>query len=299
MWHTLDAPSNKHDGPLIGGSWHVNGIFSELDWPGEYYFNYTTRELFYFFNASLVGGLPGSPPPPSLVLVAPTLEVFFNITGSSPSNASRGVEFLGLGFRDQRPSMMDAWVVPSGGDWALRRAGALHFESTEGCTVSQCAFVRTDANSIMVSGYNRNTTIEQSVFKWLGMSAVALLGDCEQDDCTAGLQPWGTVLSRNIVSEIGIIEKQSSALFLGKAALTRVEGCLFFNGPRAMVNFNDGMGGGHNISTSAIWNTCRESGELKRGGGGGVGCCVLSNLHYSPPTHTLTPTITSRVFFPK
>lgn len=258
-WHTLDAPQGGHAGPLIGGNWHINGVFSELDFPGEYYFNFTTRDLFFFFNVSLTGDAPGSPPPPTLELIVPSLEVFFNLTGTSPLSPVHNVSFLGLGFRDQRPAMMDPWLIPSGGDWGLRRAGAVHLESTTGVTVSQCAFVRTDGNAIMVSGYNRNTTIEDSAFKWLGMTAIALLGDCDQDDCTAGFQPWGTVVSGNVFSELGIVEKQSSALFLAKAAFTRFENSLAFNGPRAMINFNDLMGG-HNITSSSIFNTCRESG---------------------------------------
>jgi len=87
------------------------------------------------------------------------------------------------------------------------------------------------------------------------------MGDCSHDDCTGGAQPWGTVVAGCVVREVGIVEKQSSALFLGKAALTRAEGNVFFNGPRAMVNVNDLVGGGHNFTGNAVWNTCRESGD--------------------------------------
>jgi hypothetical protein len=216
--------------------------------------------------------------------------VFFNLTGASPASPLVGVSFAGLGFRDQRPAMLEPWLVPSGGDWALRRAGALHLESTVGVSITNCAFIRTDANAVMVSGYNRNATIEGSVFRWLGMSAVALMGDCAQDDCTGGEQPWGIVLSRNVFAELGIIEKQSSALFLGKAALTRFEGSLAFNGPRAMINFNDAMGGGHNVSHSAIWNTCRESGDHGPRALRSV-FCPPSPLHlfYPFPAHSTPP----------
>lgn len=294
-WHTLDAPSGGNKGPLIGGSWHVNGVFEELDWPGEYYYNASTRQLFFFFNVSLTSPPlpPGSPPPPSLVLIAPQLEVFFNLTGSSAAPVS-DVQFVGLGFRDQRPAMLDPWVVPSGGDWALRRAGALHLEGTVRTNVSGVSFFRTDANAIMVSGFNRNATVEHSAFTWLGMSAIALMGDCLQDDCTAAEQPMGTVVAGCIFSELGTIEKQSSAVFLAKAALTRVEGSLMFNGPRAMINFNDAMGGGHNVTGNGIWNTCRESGDhgplnswnrmafasrVATGGGEATYAAALSEVH--------------------
>jgi hypothetical protein len=68
------------------------------------------------------------------------------------------------------------------------------------------------------------------------MSAVAEFGFTAMNDGTAALQPWGTVMAFNKVHEIGLYEVQSSALFLGKTPLTRLEGNLLFNGPRAMVN---------------------------------------------------------------
>ena len=238
-WHTLDAPSNGHKGPLIGGSWHVNGVFEELDWPGEYYFNATTRQLYFFFNVSLTSPPlpPASPPPPSLVLVAPTLEVFFNISGT-PSAPVADVQFVGLGFRDQRPAMMDPWVVPSGGDWALRRAGAVHLEGTVRANVSGCSFFRTDANAVMIAGYNRNASVVDCEFAFIGMSAVVTFGNTVQDDGTAGTQPFGTLIAYNKVHEMGAFQLQSSAWFTSRATLTRAEGLVVFNIPRAAINFN-------------------------------------------------------------
>ena len=93
------------------------------------------------------------------------------------------------------------------------------------------------------------------------MSAVALMGSTVEEDGTGGTQPWGTVMSHNVVREIGLLEKQSSALFLSRAALTRCESNLFFNGPRAFINFNDNLGGGNNVTSNGIWNTCRETGD--------------------------------------
>lgn len=68
------------------------------------------------------------------------------------------------------------------------------------------------------------------------MSAVIEIGYTDEEDGTAGEQPWGTVITGCAVSELGLLEKQSSALFLGKTPLTRFEGNLAFNGPRAMIN---------------------------------------------------------------
>ena len=225
---------------------------------------------------------PGSPPPASLELIAPVLEVFFNVSGTSPEAPASDVVFAGLAFRDQREGMLSDWMIPSGGDWALRRTGAVLLENTQSATVEGCAFVRTDGNAVLLNAYNRNASVLRTEFAWIGMSALALMGDCDHDDCTGAAQPWGTLLAGCVVRELGIVEKQSSALFLGKAALTRAEGNVFFNGPRAMINVNDLVGGGHNFTGNAMWATCRESGDhgpqnVRPGGGaggwGGAGGC--------------------------
>lgn len=149
-----------------------------------------------------------------------------------------------------------------GGDWGIRRAGLLHFEGTERVNVSGSTFYRTDANSIMISGYNRNATVADCEFAYIGMSAVVTYGRCKQDDCTGGQQPWGTVLAYNKIHEIGAYQLQSSFWFISKAALTRSEGNVIFNIPRAAINFNDAMAGaGHNVTLQSIWNTCRQSGD--------------------------------------
>ena len=123
----------------------------------------------------------------------------------------------------------------------MRRAGAVTLENSERVTVSGCAFVRTDANAILLNAYNRTASVLDSDFQWLGMSAIALLGDTEQDDGTAALQPWGTLVAGCAFSELGVVEKQSSALFIGKAALTRFEANLAWNMPRG--NWEWGGGG--------------------------------------------------------
>jgi hypothetical protein len=40
---------------------------------------------------------------------------------------------------------------------------------------------------------------------------------------------------------------------------TTITGNMFFNGPRAGINFNDGFGGGNVISNNLLFNWCRES----------------------------------------
>ena len=132
-------------------------------------------------------------------------------------------------------------VVPSGGDWALRPAGAVTLWNTTRATVANCSFLRTDSNAIFIGGHTRNTTVVGCEMAWIGMSAVAALGLTDFDDASGGDQPWGTLLSGLVVRELGLWEKQSRAYLAGRTPLTRVESSLFYNGPRAMVNINDAL----------------------------------------------------------
>jgi hypothetical protein len=242
-------------GPLLGGNWWIANLFEELDAYDEFYFNPATNVLYVFWNASAsAGGNPAQPPPSDLVLMAPQLEVFFNITGTSD------IVIQGLGFRDQRNTMMEPWVVPSGGDWGLRPAGAVNIWDCERVTVSDALFTRTDGNAIFLGAYNRNISVLDTEFVWIGMSAVASLGLTDFDDGTAGTQPWGTLMSGLFVHELGLVEKQSSAYFSGRTPLARMESSIMFNGPRAMININDNFGGGSNFTLLLSFNTCRESG---------------------------------------
>jgi len=110
-------------------------------------------------------------------------------------------------------------------------------------------------------------------------------------DATNGDQPRFNVIEQNFVHELGSIsffyllfsyyflgiwEKQSSFYFQAKTCQSTIHQNIFFNGPRAGINFNDGMGGGNNcscflplfhrlntflVTSNLILNTCRESGD--------------------------------------
>ena len=50
----------------------------------------------------------------------------------------------------------------------------------------------------------------------------------------------GTLLSGLVARELALVEKQSSAYFVGRTPLSRVENCIFYNGPVSGVR---GRGG--------------------------------------------------------
>jgi hypothetical protein len=88
-------------------------VFEELDEPGEFFYNTTSRHLYYYFNGT-VG--------PSVLdhFVAARAKVIFNVTGSMDSPVS-DVAIRGLEVRDAALTYLgtdpaDIHGMPSGGE---------------------------------------------------------------------------------------------------------------------------------------------------------------------------------------
>lgn len=226
-----------------------------------------TEKLYYFFNTT---GIPDN-----VEWVATKTRVLFNITGTKTLPVT-DVTIRGLTLRDTRITYLDPHGMPSGGDWALQRSGAVLLEGTERCTVEGNAMIRLDGNAVFLSAYNRNTTIAKNDVSWNGdtvFAAWGITGKCVNEKCDKkldwpvgpdgrnGEQPRGTKVLSNLVREIGIWQKQSSMWFQAVAAQTHLAGNVHFNGPRAGLNFNDGFGGADVIEHNLLANCVRESGD--------------------------------------
>merc|ERR1719473_2374291 len=175
---------------------------------------------------------------------------------------------------------MDPHGVPSAGDWALDRTGAIFIEGAESVKVESSTFERLDGNGVMISGYNRYTTVQDCDFAYIGGNAMASWGYTNETensgfpyyrpqenfpqagvDGTDGNHPRHNQILRNSAREVGLYEKQSSFFMQSKTAQSIISGNVFFNGPRAGINFNDGFGGGDEISHNLVFSSCRESGD--------------------------------------
>jgi len=248
-------------GDKVGEDFYIENVFEELDSPNEWFFNSTTQLLYLWYNGT------GAPPAKTAYVVT-NLKVLLNITGTQASPV-KGVTLSGLGFRDTAYTYLDPHGMPSGGDWALQRTAAVFLQGTENSVIEDSVFSRLDGNALMLSAYNRGAVIQRNEFAWIGDTAIAQWGNTVGVpevpgmgwDGTTGDQPRGTQILYNFVHELGIWEKQSSFYFQAKSAQTQLFGNIFFNGPRAGINFNDGFGGANNVSYNILFNTCRESGD--------------------------------------
>jgi hypothetical protein len=242
------------EGNEAAGEWWIEGAEEELDAENEYWYDPTTKNLFFYLNGTKAGDTP------DVEIVIPTLATFLDLAGTKDSRV-RNVKLEGLVFQDSRPTFMEPRGQPSGGDWSLERQGAVRLEGTESVTIRDCFFSRLDSNAISINGYNRHALIDQNEFVWLGQNAIASWGRANRNDGTNGEQPLYTTVTRNFCHEIGHIQKQSSFYFQAETALATITGNIVFNIPRAAINFNDGFGGGAEIAHNLFFNTCRESGD--------------------------------------
>jgi hypothetical protein len=257
-----------------GGDWFVENLLEELDHPNEFYYDKRTQNLYLWYNGT-------GAPPLDASFVVPQLRTLVNATGTQ-WNPVKNVTLAGITCRATRFTYMDPHGVPSAGDWALERNGAIFLQGTREVAFHNCTFERLDGNAVMISGYNRNTTISESDFSFIGGTAIASWGytnETEADpgrpgvhlegapasgvDGTDGEHPRYNVVKGCTIREVGLYEKQASFYMQAKTAYTTLTGNVFFNGPRAGVNFNDGFGGGDEISHSLVFSTCRDSGDRK------------------------------------
>jgi hypothetical protein len=243
------VPPRNDDRRLISQSWLIENVLAALDEPGEYFFDPATRLLYVYPNRTRTD--PSGVQDLRLAL----LETILSIKDAA------NITVRDIGFRDTAATYMSDWGVPSGGDWALHRGGAVLVEHVTNLLIENCTFRRLDGNAIFLSRRTRNVTIRRNRFEWLGENAIASWGQTSAFDAMEGDYPLHTLVEGNVMRELGIYQKQSSAYAHSKAALSVVRYNIMFNMPRAAINFNDMMGGGDLVYGNLIFNTCRESGD--------------------------------------
>ena len=233
-----------------GAEWYVDNIFEEMDSPGEWYYDDDHMILYFVQNGT---ELPEEG-------VGAVLDQLIVITGSAEEPV-KNVTITKLTFAHSATTYMSNYEVPSGGDWSVHRGGAIFVEGAEYVLIQNCLFDSPGGNGVFLSDYVRDTVIEGNEFVWVGDNAITAVGTANLIDGTNGNQPRGTKVIGNLVHEIGIYGKQVCAYVQSVACQTQLEGNVFFNGPRAGVNLNDGFGGGNLLKNNLIFNMVRETGD--------------------------------------
>jgi hypothetical protein len=258
---------------------YVENVFEELDQPGEWFFDSTTKKLYYY-------PLPGE----DLLaahLEVPILKDLVQLRGK-PNSPIRFIRFVGLKFTHAKTTFLDSYEPVSRGDWAIHRGGALFVENSEDISIEDCNFEYLGGNAVFVSKYARRVTVSGCRFFHTGESAVCFVGDSQAarsyvtwDDLDLHKKYWGfetiksdlkpgprtddypldCIVKNCKAYELGDFGKQVAAVFISKSSRITVSHCSVFKVPRAAICINDGTWGGHIIEHNDIWETVRETGE--------------------------------------
>lgn len=245
-----------------GAEWFISNVIEELDAQREFFYDESSATLMYV--------AADNRPPAQSIFEHALLDVLINISATKDQPAT-DITISGLGFTGTATTFLAPHGVPSGGDWALQRTAALFFQGTDRVSVDNCVLQRLDGNALMLSGYNQHAIIANNTFLYTGASNIALWGSTSGThpdqplgtgpDGTAGDFPRYTLIESNFMRYLGIHEKQSSCVFQAKSAQSIIRRNLCFDVPRAGFNFNDGFGGGNNVSHNLLFQTCGESGD--------------------------------------
>ena len=165
-------------------------------------------------------------------------------------------------------------ILSALGHRGLVHSAAVVAKGTEGFSLEDCLITRVDGQGVLLEGYHRNASLKGNDMEWIGSHAIVswgktsgcLNGNCSRrlpsgdgPDGRNGDQPIGTTVQGNFVREVGVFERQGTAWNQALSAQTTLQGNVFLNCDRAMLNINDGFGGGNSIIGNLIANTGRGS----------------------------------------
>lgn len=275
----------KDGQPVLEGGWQnnrpnkmhatlrfVENNLQELDTIGEWYLDSKARLLYYYPPAGLS--------PADARIEVSRLKNSIILKGT-PTQPVRNVSLKGLRFVHNERSFMDTKEQLLRSDWTIYRGGAVLFDGTENCSISNCEFAGLGGNAIMLSNYNYHDTIRECYIHDIGASAVCFIGDLkavrspnfryeeftlyDQLDKTSGPRsnnyPRECLVTNSLIHHVGEIEKQATGVEITVSSGITVSHNSIYHTPRAGLNIGDGCFGGHVLEYNDVFNTVLETGD--------------------------------------
>lgn len=263
---------NNRPAPMHKEYRFVENIFEELDSPGEWYCDSTSKEIYLF-------------PPKGADIRKAKIEIgqsggIIIIRGNAAKPVKnfsiRNIEFT----QTDRTFMLTREPLLRS-DWTIYRGGAILLDGTENISISNCTFHALGGNAVFLSNYNKYDSILHNHIYNIGASAIAFVGNpgavrspsfryeefvpWDKMDYTPGPQsnnyPQNCVAQDNLIHSIGQIEKQVAGVQIEMASYISVIHNTIYKTPRAGINIGDGCWGGHVLEYNDVFNTVLETGD--------------------------------------
>jgi hypothetical protein len=250
----------------------VENLFEELDAPGEWFLNPTTRTLYFHPPAGL--DLKNA------VVEATRLRTLVEFRGDE-TRPVKWVKLRGLVFRHAARTVMDNREPLLRSDWTIYRGGAVFFNGAENCSLEDGFVDQVGGNAVFVNNYNRRIAIRGTHIAKAGANGICFVGDPKaarsplfnyyhvQDlaaiDRTPGPQtnnyPAECLVEDCLIYLTGRVEKQTAGVEIDLARDITVRHCSIYDMPRAGINIGDGCWGGHVVEWCDIFDTVKETGD--------------------------------------
>lgn len=288
LWGSLHyrVTGRNPDGSLaLEGGWQIDrdqpmhkefrfieGIFEELDAPGEWFLDQESSTLYFY-------------PPANVDLSNATVDVVRLVNlieiGSRQSPKVQGIALRGLSFRHTQRTFMQTREQLLRSDWRIFRGGAVLIENAEDVLVEDCFFDQVGGNAAFISGHALRVGFKTCRIEEAGSSGVCFVGrpsavrsalfgyDSETSldliDRMSG--PKGEEYPRNcfvddcLIARSGRFEKQSAGVEISTSSEIRVTNCSIYGVPRAGINVGDGTFGGHVVDGCDVFDTVLETSD--------------------------------------
>jgi len=244
----------------------VEGLFEELDSPGEWFFDRRESLLYYM--------PPSGVDLPHAKIEVTTSDSLLRFVGNDAQPAH---DFLvtGIEFDRARDTIFDASESLLRSDWKIARDGAVFIEDAENVTITDSDFHDLGGQGVFVSGHAHRITIRGNLFRNLGGTAVSFVGSSravrdplydpnestplDRLDRTPGPKsddyPRDSDATDNLIHDIGISDLQAAGVEISMSMNIKVSHNTIYSVPRAGINIGDGTWGGHTIEYNDVFDT--------------------------------------------
>jgi len=263
---------NNRPSPMHKKHRFVENIFEELDAPGEWFYDHTSKTIFLY-------------PPKGIniqksVFSISSLSDLIHITGSM-NEPVKNISIQDISFTQTARSFMQVKEPLLRSDWTIYRGGAILLDGTENIKINNCTFYELGGNAVFVSNYNKNNTVSDNHIYNIGANGIAFVGNpgavrspsfqyelfvpWSKMDYTPGPlnnnYPQYCTARGNLIHRIGTVEKQIAAVEIEMAAHITVSHNSIYFVPRSGINIGDGCWGGHLVEFNDVFNTVMETGD--------------------------------------
>ncbi|NLF08937.1 MAG: hypothetical protein GX594_13300 [Pirellulaceae bacterium] len=250
---------------------YIENVFEELDAPSEWYLDRREGKLYY---------MPAEEVDLKTAVVEPALlQRVVQFLGSK-ERPVRHIAFRGLWIAHAASTYFEPYSAAGMGDYSIHRGGAVFVEGAEDITVDRCSLEGNNGNGFYVNCYARRVRLTNSRVADVGENGVCFTGKdnyrpdkrhkCPRcgyvhwwgwDPISDDELPSDCEAVNNVIRDVGVFAKQCGGVFIANALRIRIADCHIYNCPRAGINVNNGVYGGHVFENNDLHDTVRETSD--------------------------------------